>query len=153
MMDNDLTQSIPGETGPAVIRMKGEATPISTFTRIHEIRDGIKVQKKEVSKPGAVKHFRSTGGRSALKAIAAEQKAVVEVYTVEEEYKETNKVTGSLYCKICHGTTDDGRMVYGTCHNKVSAELPYERPLPFIQYDRARTCQTPVPVLVECPFV
>ena len=113
MKDSGLTHSIPGETGPAVIKMKGEATPVSTFTRrIHEIRDGIKVQKKEVSKPGAVKHFRSTGGRSALKGIAAEQKAVVEVYTVEEEIEERNRVTGSLHRKICHGTTDDGRLVY-----------------------------------------
>ena len=107
-----LAHSIPGETGPAVIKMKGEATPVTTFTRcIHEIRDSIKVQKKEVSKPGAIKHFRSTGGRSALKGIAAEQKAVVEVYTTEEAREAANRATGSLHRKICNGITDDGRMV------------------------------------------
>ena len=37
---------------------------------------------------------------------------------------------------------------YGTCHSKVSAE----RPLPFIRYAHACTCQTPVPVLVERPY-
>ena len=29
---------------------------------------------------------------------------------------------------------------YGTCHSKVSAECPHERPLLYIRYARARTC-------------
>ena len=46
-----------------------------------------------------------------MRGIAAEQKAVVEVYTVEEEIEERNRFTGSLHRKICHESTDDGRMV------------------------------------------
>ena len=30
--------------------------------------------------------------------------------------------------------------LYGMCHSNVSAERPYERPLPFIRYARAHTC-------------
>ena len=41
---------------------------------------------------------------------------------------------------------------YGTCHNEVSAERPYEHPLPFIRYARARTCRTPVCVVLGRPF-
>ena len=112
MKGSGLRHSIPSASGSAVIKMEGEATPVATCTRrIHEIRDSIKVGKKEVSKPGAVKHFRSTVGKTSLKGIAAEQKAVVEVYTEEEEREEANRATGSLHRKICHGTTDDGRMV------------------------------------------
>ena len=112
MKDSGLTYSLPSATGSAVIKMEGEATPAASFTRrIHEIRDSIKVGKKEVSKPGAVKHFQSTVGKNVLKGIAAGQKAVVEVYTVEEEAEEANRATSSLHHKICHGTTDDGRMV------------------------------------------
>ena len=107
-----LQYSFPGASGPAVIKMEGEVTPVTKFTRcIHEIRDGIKVGKKEVSKPGAVKHFESTGGKNALKGIAADQKAVVDVYTVEEEADNVKRAARSLHHKICHGTTDDGRMV------------------------------------------
>ena len=48
---------------------------------------------------------------------------------------------------------------YGTCHNKVSAERP--GPFPFIRYARARiylsnararTCRTPVCVVLGRPF-
>ena len=107
-----LKYSLPGATGSAVIKIEGEATPVGKFTRrVHEIRDSVKVGKKEVSKPGAVKHFQSTTGRKALKGIAAEQKAVVEVYTQEEEAEEANRATASLHRKICHGITDDGRTV------------------------------------------
>ena len=107
-----LKYSLPGATGSAVIKIEGEATPVAKFARrVHEIRDSVKVGKKEVSKPGAVKHFQSTTGKKALKGIAAEQKAVVEVYTREEEAEEANRATASLHCKICHGTTDDGRTV------------------------------------------
>ena len=112
MKDSRLKYTIPSATGSAVIKMEGEATPVARFSRqIHEIRDSIKVRKKEVSKPGAVKYFWSSAGKNALKGIAAGQKAVVEVYTVEEEAEEANRATSSLHHKICHGTTDDGRMV------------------------------------------
>ena len=107
-----LQYSFPDASGSAVIKMKGEVTPVSKFTRcIHEVRDGVKVGKKEVSMPGAVKHFESTVGKNALKGIAASQKAVVDVYTVEEEADNVNRATRSLHHKICHGTTDDGRLV------------------------------------------
>ena len=107
-----LKYSLPGATGSAVIKIGGEATPLAKFARrVHEICDNVKVGKKEVSKPGAVKHFQSTTGKKTLKGIAAEQKAVVEVYTVEEEAEEANRATASLHRKICHGTTDDGRIL------------------------------------------
>ena len=42
--------------------------------------------------------------------------------------------------------------MYGTCHNKVSVERPYERPFPFLRYARTRTCRTPVCVVIERPY-
>ena len=101
MKSSGVQHSIPGASGSAVIKMEGEATPVATFTRrIHEIRDGIKVRKKEVSKPGAVKHFQSTVVNRALKGIAAEQKAVVKVYTLEEESEVAKRDIGCLYCRF-----------------------------------------------------
>ena len=43
-------------------------------------------------------------------------------------------------------------ITYSTCHNKVSVERPYERPLPFIRYASARTCRTPVCVVLGRSF-
>ena len=98
------------------IFLKGEATPVKKLgAAVRSLRDDIIKDKKEVVRPGAVKHFLSPAGKLQIKGIGAELEAVVQVSTLEEQEEENAAIEQELdtapYQKVLSGTIQGGKQV------------------------------------------
>jgi poly [ADP-ribose] polymerase 10/14/15 len=102
---------------PLTILLKGETTPVKKFSAtIRSMRDDIIKEKKEVARPGAVKHFLSPSGKLQIKGIGADLGAVVEVSTQEEQKEEEDaieeeEVDTAPYKKMLSGTIQGDKEV------------------------------------------